>query len=303
MSRRLQERSSRKLYPAYCFPESPTYNAWVKLTAADVHGLREEPAFAGIRCLSVEWATQHPNNPHPGQNLYFYLNHPVKYVDLVGAVTEIDDKAGRTQLCILALDDGSGRTINLKVEARNPLRPRPGSVCIAQDCSLWGGELPADAVPTRQTLSTAVEGVCLQTGIGGCRLLLHGNLLEVGTIIKAKGTISTFWGERQLDLLQMAIVKTTDAELRAWQKHAVFKRDVLSKPWRLDPHRLKTLEAEAQKSMVDEQARVKRLHERKVRKHRIELANNDRREQKRRNLDAMFNAGSLPGSDMIVFPW
>jgi hypothetical protein len=38
---------SWRLYPAYCFRESPTYDAWVKLTVADVHALRSEPAFLG----------------------------------------------------------------------------------------------------------------------------------------------------------------------------------------------------------------------------------------------------------------
>lgn len=36
-----------RLYPAYCFRSSPTYDAWVKLTAADVHALRTEPDFRG----------------------------------------------------------------------------------------------------------------------------------------------------------------------------------------------------------------------------------------------------------------
>lgn len=36
-----------RLYPAYCFSKSPTYNTWVKLTARDVHNLRAEPGFEG----------------------------------------------------------------------------------------------------------------------------------------------------------------------------------------------------------------------------------------------------------------
>ena len=35
-------------YKAYCFkPLSPTYNEWVRLTAADLHALRERPEFEG----------------------------------------------------------------------------------------------------------------------------------------------------------------------------------------------------------------------------------------------------------------
>ena len=34
-----------RLYPAYCFRASPTYDKWVKITAADVQALRSEPDF------------------------------------------------------------------------------------------------------------------------------------------------------------------------------------------------------------------------------------------------------------------
>lgn len=34
-----------RLYPAYCFRASPTFNTWVKLTAANIHALRAEPEF------------------------------------------------------------------------------------------------------------------------------------------------------------------------------------------------------------------------------------------------------------------
>lgn len=41
------------IYPAYCYAASPTYNAWVKLTAADVHGLRRQPGFEGRPLLET----------------------------------------------------------------------------------------------------------------------------------------------------------------------------------------------------------------------------------------------------------
>ena len=34
-------------YPAYCFPLSPTYNTWARLTAKDVHALQERLGFEG----------------------------------------------------------------------------------------------------------------------------------------------------------------------------------------------------------------------------------------------------------------
>jgi hypothetical protein len=36
-----------RLYPAYYYSASPTYDAWVKLTIADVQALRSEREFPG----------------------------------------------------------------------------------------------------------------------------------------------------------------------------------------------------------------------------------------------------------------
>ena len=38
-------------YPAYCFPLSPTHSTWARLTAAQVHALRERTGFEGTYVL------------------------------------------------------------------------------------------------------------------------------------------------------------------------------------------------------------------------------------------------------------
>ncbi|KAK4691823.1 hypothetical protein P7C71_g5261, partial [Lecanoromycetidae sp. Uapishka_2] len=78
-------------YPAYCFSLSPTYNTWARLTAADVHALHERPGFEG-------------------QKLYFHLNHPIKWVRLVGVIVAFEILP---TLWIMILDDSSGATIEL----------------------------------------------------------------------------------------------------------------------------------------------------------------------------------------------
>ncbi len=40
--------SALTFYPSYCYPLSPTYNTWARLTAADVHALRERAGYEGI---------------------------------------------------------------------------------------------------------------------------------------------------------------------------------------------------------------------------------------------------------------
>lgn len=52
MSGKIGERQEWTLHPAYCFDLSPTYNIWVKITAAHLHVLRYEGAFAGKHPLA-----------------------------------------------------------------------------------------------------------------------------------------------------------------------------------------------------------------------------------------------------------
>lgn len=42
---------SLTFYPAYCFPLSPTYNTWARLTAADVLALREREGYDSMFSL------------------------------------------------------------------------------------------------------------------------------------------------------------------------------------------------------------------------------------------------------------
>ena len=42
------------IYPAYTFTASSTFSKWVKLTAADVHGLRTLPNFEGASVLTMD---------------------------------------------------------------------------------------------------------------------------------------------------------------------------------------------------------------------------------------------------------
>ena len=49
----------------------------------------------------------------PGQNIYFYLNHPIRFVRIVGVVVAIDDI--NLKYSALTLDDGSGATVELKI--------------------------------------------------------------------------------------------------------------------------------------------------------------------------------------------
>ena len=60
-----QKRGPEQLtfYPAYCFSVSPTYNAWVRLTARLVHGLQSKDEFDGM-CLFCCISFNYKRDPH-----------------------------------------------------------------------------------------------------------------------------------------------------------------------------------------------------------------------------------------------
>ncbi|KAG9518197.1 hypothetical protein KCU93_g8476, partial [Aureobasidium melanogenum] len=86
------------IHNAKYFYASPTYDKWVKLSAADVHALREVPGFEG-------------------QSVYFHLNHPIRFVYLVAPVVAIQE-IPNTKYLILTLDDSSGSCIDVKIQRK-----------------------------------------------------------------------------------------------------------------------------------------------------------------------------------------
>ncbi|KAI9825389.1 MAG: hypothetical protein M1832_001119 [Thelocarpon impressellum] len=172
-------------YPASHNVLSPTFNTWVKFTAADVHGLEEREGFEG-------------------QNIYFHLNHPIRYVRLVGVLVALEDYPRRT---LLTLDDCSGATIEIVW----PKRPPPST--------------PLRAPPPAGTPAPAPPPWIPDPPLDG---------IDLGSVIKAKGTLSNFRGARQLLLKRAAVIGDTNEEVRAWRELSTFRAEVLAAPWVVD---------------------------------------------------------------------
>ncbi|KAJ8118596.1 hypothetical protein OPT61_g483 [Boeremia exigua] len=246
-----------RLYPAYCFQSSPTYNAWVKLTAVDVHALRSEPEFQG-------------------QSIYFYLNHPVRFVRVVGVVAAIDDINERYSA--LTLDDGSGENIELRI-----VRTGPG-----------------EQETNKASSNTMISGVNVISRFGVFDIAVEGQVLEIGTVVKAKGTISEFRGMKQLELKRLQIVSSTNEESQAWAETAAFKTSVLSVPWRVTSAQHSEI-----KSKIKADKRRAKEYDRRVREYEVKRAEHEtikaahhaqkeaKREARRRKEEAMMNSGAL----------
>jgi hypothetical protein len=178
----------------------------------------------------------------------------------------------------LTIDDGSGANIELKI-VRVP--PSERSAVVA-------------------STKTTMKNVEVISQFGVFEVMVDNQRLDIGTVVKAKGTISEFRGIKQLDLKRIWVVTTTDEEAQAWAETAAFKQEVLSKSWHLtfaDKKKIKTDEKMEKKKMKEYQRRkaeheVKREEQRQARE--IYLAEREKKmEIRRRKEEAMMNAGAL----------
>lgn len=204
-------------YPAYCHAASQTHFTWVKLTTSEVHhALKSRPGFEG-------------------QDVYFYLNHPVQFICLVGIVIAYEDYHEKRWL--LTLDDSSGETIDIVCNKTS------NHSVVRADGDGRDTEAEKRASLMRQ--------------------------IELGSVIKAKGTITTFRGIRQIHLERVAILLDTEAEVEFWKQRVQTFQDVLSKPWRLSKQQQKKLLQEAE-------GRTERRRERSIRQAAREQKDADR---------------------------
>ncbi|KAL9094446.1 MAG: hypothetical protein Q9165_003296 [Trypethelium subeluteriae] len=176
------------------------------------------------------------------QKLYFWINHPIRFVRVVGPIVAIDDI--NPKYTILTLDDGSGATLGVKIIRRQ----------------LEDADNPVDCPD-----NTAVANLNVVSSVGVFELALAGDLLDIGTVVKVKGTLEEFRGVKQLELKRISIVKTTDEEVKAWNELAQFRKNILSEPWQLSNREIKQLEEDvAARRRKDEQ------HSRRKREHHLQ---------------------------------
>lgn len=258
MSRRDARSSSKyEIYPRRYFDASPTWFAWNNLTAQDVVNLRTQPGFEG-------------------QQIYFHLNHPIKFVRLVGLVVDIEVKAGK--YIVISLDDGSGSCLEVKTSFRQ----------VKEDDR------------AKYPSNTIVDNFDVHVRLGLPTLHIDKQAVEIGDVIKVKGTIDTFRNTRQLKLERISTVKDTSAEVRAWTETANWKRDVLSKPWVLTKEKRDEIDGQIRRDEVKQRERTK-----KRRAYDEQYAEQKKRklekvEAKRKHSEEKYNAGALSGSSNVL---
>ncbi|KAK1064805.1 hypothetical protein LTR74_008378 [Friedmanniomyces endolithicus] len=248
------------IYPKRYWNASHAFINWNKLTALDIHNtLRTEPGFEG-------------------QDVYFFGNHPIRFVRVVGLLVDIETRGRYT---ILSVDDSSGACIDVKVTSR---------AVAAGDES----EYPSN---------TTVDNVDVRLDRGLPTLHLDFRPAALGSVLEFKGTISIFRNTRQLDLKRLWVVPDTNEETAAWVKTAKWKRDVLSRPWVLTQEERDAIDDKIRREERKDRAKVKMKRE-WVAKHGAErLRHEEKNEGKRKRAEARMNVGALKGSEVIRAPW
>ena len=211
-----------------------------------------------------------------GQNIYFHLNHPICYVRLVGMVVDIEI-TGSGRYILISLDDGSGACIEIKTSFR----------------------VVKEGDEAEYPSNTVVDNLDVDVGLGVPTLCIDKKPINIGTVIKAKGTIDTFRKTRQLKLERLWIVKNINEEAKSWAETAQWMRDVLSQPWILTQARREGLDEQMRRDASEERekSRKRKVYDAKyVEKKRKHV---EKAESRRWREEEKLNAGALVGSCVL----
>ncbi|KAI9838354.1 MAG: hypothetical protein M1819_005622 [Sarea resinae] len=188
------------------------------------------------------------------QKVFFYLNHPIKNVCLVGVIIALEAYELRT---IITLDDSSGMTIDMICPT---IAPR--NIASTAHDSTTNATGPArhaagaiDRVKETQAANSGHAG-----GEDACRDLTG---YDIGSVIEVTGTLSCFRGTRQLDPRRISLLRSTSDEVKAWAETCRFHASVLSKPWFLTEAAQARLLDEANGALLREREDERRVAERR----------------------------------------
>lgn len=120
------------------------------------------------------------------------------------------------------MDDGSGATAAIKITRIPPL-----------------DELSEVDQPS----NTIVSNVNILTAPGLLAVEIDGTQIDIGTVIEARCTVTTYRGTKQLDLKRVKILRSTKGEANAWLEISKWKK-IISVPWTLTKPALRRLDKE-----------------------------------------------------------
>lgn len=165
-------------------------------------------------CPSVEKALTDSSSAAPGQDdTFFHLNHPIRWVRVVGVVVAVDQYYGRR---VYTIDDGSGACIECVTTVSTTKKP---------------GEAAAVAAAAAEAEDPYAD-------------------IDVGLVVEARGGLALYRQQKQIQVTRLRRVASTAAEVAFWHKIRAFAADVLAHPWVVDARQRRRLEKEARRDVV-----------------------------------------------------
>jgi hypothetical protein len=225
----------------------------VKLTALDIHNaLQPHQKYSEVTTTTRQDRRSHDRDDRV--ILLFYLNHPIQFIQVIGVVVVLEDYFEKFWL--FTVDDSSGATID--VTCRKPEKPA-NIVQESKSAQLAKQGKPDDvAQPSKSSEQLDEDVIAEQT------LQTTLSSLAIGTVVQAKGTLTTFRSTRQLSLIRLAILPNTSHELALISSRTEFISSTLSKPWLLSSREQRRLQQEAQGEHQERDERDRKRKERRV---------------------------------------
>ncbi|KAI1326722.1 hypothetical protein F5Y16DRAFT_221324 [Xylariaceae sp. FL0255] len=230
-------------YPQYCFHLSPTINKWCPLRVADIVGLECRPGFEDV-------------------DVFFSLNHPIRWIRILGVVVAVDDYYGRR---VYTIDDSTGQCIECTLATPKSKVSDRQDICDAQN--------DATARSSKAASSAVVSATKdMNTSNTTAAPPPPPSNIDVGAVLEVKGSIKLFRGQKQIHILKMVHILSTTQEVLFWDKIRDFRRDVLSHPWVLKEKEVRKCKKLYQTEVAGRSKAEKKEKEKKVRHEKAKAA-------------------------------
>jgi hypothetical protein len=154
-----------------------------------------------------------------GKEVYYHGNHPIKWVRITGVVVAVDEFSTRR---VYTVDDSSG----VCIDCTCPAPPPQGLALPAHLNQGTDGRLAASTVqnrntaPAKQSSTPSVEAP-----------LIPWEEIDVGVVVKIKGKPNTFRHVKQVNIIKVEVMRSTEQEVRCWNEILAFRKEVLRVPW------------------------------------------------------------------------
>jgi hypothetical protein len=212
-----------------------------------------------------------------GQNVYFYNNHPIRFLCLAGIIVARDEFVGRT---ILVLDDSTGATIEVVCD-----KPDSAAAETSPAVTNAAAAKPLTSISDRILNAEEQQHQDSQHVSAATRNPLDITPLVPGTIAKLRGTISVFHGHYQLRLERYTLLPDTNAEVGFWESRTRFLVDVLSVPWVLTEEDIERLRRTCEE---DEGRDARRMAAKRKKVERAERKAVEREERDRARIERRY---------------